>query len=45
MSLLYLICQQVQVRAKTVPFLFHCFYVSEPFLQQGDAVKDFRYSL
>lgn len=40
-ELLYLVGQQVQIRAKPVPFLFHCFCVSEPFLQQGDAVEDF----
>ena len=42
-ELLYFVGQQVQIRAKPVPFLFHCFCVSKPFLQQGDAVKDFRF--
>lgn len=42
-ELLYLVGQQVQIRVEPVPLLFQCFCVSEPFLQQGDAVKDFRF--
>ena len=42
-ELLYLVGQQVQIRAELVPILFQCFCVSEPFLQQGDAVKYVRF--
>lgn len=42
-ELLYLICQQVQIRVEPVPLLFQGFCVSEPFLQQGDAVKYVRF--
>jgi hypothetical protein len=42
-ELLYLVGQQVQICAKPVPLLFQGFCVSEPFLQQGDAVKYVRF--
>lgn len=42
-EMLHLVGQQVQIRVEPVPLLFQCFCVSEPFLQQGDAVKDFRF--
>lgn len=40
---LYLVGQQVQICAEPVPLLFQGFCVSEPFLQQGDAVKYVRF--
>lgn len=42
-ELLYLIGQQVQICAEPVPLLFQGFCVSEPFLQQCDAVKYVRF--
>lgn len=42
-ELLYLAGQQVQICAEPVPLLFQGFCVSEPFLQQGDAVKYVRF--
>lgn len=42
-ELLYLVGQQVQICAEPVPLLFQGFCVSEPFLQQGDAVKYVRF--
>ena len=42
-ELLYLVGQQVQICAYPVPLLFQVFCVSEPFLQQCDAVKYVRF--
>ena len=42
-ELLYLVGQQVQICAEPVSLLFQGFCVSEPFLQQGDAVKYVRF--
>ena len=42
-ELLDLIGQQVHICAELVPLLFQGFCVGKPFLQQDDAVKDFRF--